>query len=144
MAKLNQENLDRGLSTAINAAKGRGISCSTDGSGRCSTCDSTLAMSSADLSRQGKILIHDQISDYIEDAVEPVNPILLHVLTDLREEGALTLVNGDEEVRAEKDIEVVEHQLLITVEGMFKHCEDVALVLVDLGTLRTMATVLNL
>lgn len=80
----------------------------------------------------------------MEDSIEPVDPILIHVLTDLSEKRALTLVNGDEEVRAQKDIEIVKHQLLITMDDVFKHCENITLVLVNLCTLRTMATVLNL
>jgi len=69
--------------------------------------------------------------------------ILLHALADLGEQRSVALVNGDEKVRAQEDVEIVEQRLVAGVQ-VFENREQVDAVLVNFRALRAVASVLNL
>ena len=69
--------------------------------------------------------------------------MILHALTDLRQQRSLALVNGDEKVRAQEDVEVVEQRLVARMQ-VFEHREYIVTGLVNFGALRTVASVLDL
>ena len=92
----------------------------------------------------GDVVVHSRVYQAIEQLVEAGDLVLLCDLLHLTDRCAIPPVYGDEEVLAEEDVEIVEVKLVAHLLHVLQDGEDVPVVFVSLGALRTVAAVFDL